>query len=76
MFDAENNDTDCMTLVRALNAKGWYVDIGFAAQHPANFNAQVWMNKVSSSTRDHWYGDDYKQGVCALAEKIIRDYTS
>jgi hypothetical protein len=61
--DPENNDTDCMALVRALRDAGNSISVMFGSEGDV-----VLINQRTMRVRD-----DYKQGVCDLAEPIVAD---
>jgi hypothetical protein len=55
---------DCDALIRALNEAGIAVSI----THYTNGVSNVLLGHFKAG---HWNGDDYKQGVCELALKVI-----
>lgn len=71
--DPENNDTDCMALVRALNDAGYGISIIFMPSHAEIEVIRVGGNETSTWTQDvgDWDGHNYRYGVCDLAEPIV-----
>ena len=75
----ENNDTDCMALVRALNDAGYAVLTYHWSKthHGVEFRSDTSRFASSGNYRKpadgYWTGDDWKQGVCDLAEKILNE---
>ena len=68
-FNPRNDANDCEALIRKLNEAGHDVVV-----HHNNEDRQwVWFH--TPDNRITWKGDDWKQGVCDLAEKIIDQAT-
>lgn len=65
--DPHNNANDCDALIRRLNEYGWIVRISIGQDA-----ADVWIETLANECHD-WSGDDWKHGVCDLAEKVIDD---
>ena len=66
--DPENNANDCEALVRELAKHGWActVTIGHRSD-------KVLIGIACKTDAVPYECDDWKQGVCALAEPILRD---
>ena len=74
--DPENNANDCEALIRWLQERGYDIEIwwsGTAYTHRSNVNCRVKMKYRSDWERpkEGTAYDDWKQGVCELALKVI-----
>jgi hypothetical protein len=65
-FDPRNDANDCEALIDALREKKNH---GVMVNRPAGLD----MKAVVHVGRLQWHGDDWKHGVCDLAEKVIDD---
>lgn len=65
---------DCESLIKHLNLQRWDIDIwhsGNAHTHRSNVPCRVRFRFADGSRSYDWDGDDWKQGVCELALKIL-----
>jgi len=63
------NDTE--TLIRWLNERGYQLLVN---HHWSGRNgASLYNTSNGGNFCEHWRGDDWKQGVCELALKVIDD---
>lgn len=72
-FDPRNDANDCEALIRKLNDKNIDVNVWHSgnAQHRCNVPYRVTLWGCATMEKREWAGDDWKHGVCDLAEKII-----
>ena len=63
-FNPRNDANDCEALIRKLNEAGWTFYIKL---EPEGHAIALWHRE---SPRHEWQGDDWKHGVCDLAEKV------
>ena len=74
-FRPRDNDADCMALANALRNDGWIVHITFGHGAYTPYDAVVVENHPERMDyRQSWTGDDWKQGVCDLAEPICKEW--
>lgn len=69
--DPYTNAKDCEALIKHLNGKGYDVILGINSnnRHDVDLHKETkWLC--------HWQGDDWKQGVCDLALKVLGIDTS
>lgn len=70
-FDPFTDANDCETLTQYLNGVGWDVIVTHYANGAVTVNLHDPLGGLPSP--EHYYGDDYKQGVCELALKVLDD---
>ena len=63
--DPENDANDCEALIVFLNEQGWEIEIDF------NIGAQGVVMWREDKSLDCYAGNNWKQGVCELALKVI-----
>lgn len=81
--DPKNNANDCEALIRWLNTQGLQILIDFAFDVVGPKSPEHDLGDISAldhvamfdvSSREwthHWEGDNWKQGVCELACKVL-----
>lgn len=66
-FDPWTNATDCESVIRKLNDLSYWLEI---YRNPIGCVIRMGKHDMVATT---WRGDDYKQGVCELALKVLND---
>lgn len=66
--DPENDANDCEALIKHLNAD---YDIGIRFHREHGHSVEIYGVSEQGNKPIHWTGDDWKQGVCELALKVI-----
>lgn len=66
-FDPFKSANDCELLIRALNDKDWWIIVNIHKNHSCHLTLGMGMR----DPRHSWDGDDYKQGICELALKVL-----
>ena len=65
-FDPFTDANDCEALIVFLNEQGWEIEIDF------NIGAQGVVMWREDKSLDCYAGNNWKQGVCELALKVIK----
>jgi hypothetical protein len=71
IFQPHTDANDCDALIRALNERGYGITI---EPWPNECSVAMYSNAEQIADAEFvgsWDGDDYKQGVCELALKVI-----
>ncbi len=72
--DPEHDANDCEALIRHLCEQGYDVVISHNAGSPSNSDVDIYEVQALPEPAKwicNWSGDNWKQGVCELALKVI-----
>ena len=67
-FNPLTDANDCEALIKHLNAEGYSIDIKISTGSIGSF---ITLRHIAAGTVGKWQGDDWKQGVCELALRVL-----
>jgi hypothetical protein len=66
-FNPFTDANDCEALIRWLNEQGWIVNVDWSSEH----SVKIWRFRNPDTKEFTWQGNNWKQGVCELALKVL-----